>query len=355
MDNRISTEYISTAIDELVSILGLREPPTTRFLLLLGKKKTKLCVKEIASQLGLDIEINLTYVPKDYKAGNANKFDSNKLSRTDWMGRGIEGITAQVYIPNNLPLYSTSALKGFPIDVRVSENCYDRPETFISVMAHELSHVLLYSLFHPQKDNEIYTDLTPMILGFSSIVEVGRKFYETNVTGDTYTTRTTTYGYLTDTQFSFACDKINTLLAKNKGTKDGVLGKLSQNEQLLKVLKVNLHQFKSLVVYLDNHQNKRIKKQDGQRIVQFHSYGYTSDIETDLGNIEKILMEIKNYLTETTHYTKHSIVEIQNCNKKIDSIASTLINHQSSLNSDIKVLVRNVGLVYRIKHAFSRK
>lgn len=65
-------------------------------------------------------------------------------------------------------------------------------------MAHELSHVLLYSLMHPQKDNEFYTDLVAMLLGLSQVIEKGRKIKKVRELGDMTETQIIIYGYLSD-------------------------------------------------------------------------------------------------------------------------------------------------------------
>jgi Zn-dependent peptidase ImmA (M78 family) len=66
-------------------------------------------------------------------------------------------------------------LNNFPINVWISENCKDKPETFMTIMAHELSHVLLHSLRHKEMDNEIYTDITAILLGFSVVIKKRKK------------------------------------------------------------------------------------------------------------------------------------------------------------------------------------
>lgn len=356
MDDRISNDYINTAIDELISILGVKEEPTMPELLaLLRKKETRQCIKEIAKHMGLDIEINLFTIPKDYKASNTNKFESSQLVKTDWRGRGVEGITAQVLIPGNLPMYGHSKLKDFPFDVRVSENCYERPQTFITIMAHEIAHVLLHSLYYPQKDNEVYTDLTPMILGFSKIVELGRRTVESTATGSTTTTNTTTYGYLTDKQFFFARDKINTLIKKYRHDNGEILCKVTQIKLLLSNLEVNFSRFKRILQYLDENQNRKIKNQDGQRIVQFHSFGYTSVIEMAVVSGKMLVAENEKYYTGLNYYTNTIVATMHSFQKKLDSTIAGLEKHDCSLKDDIRVLLRNVDLVYKIKHALSSK
>ena len=216
MEN-ISDNYIEEAIETLADSIGIKDNvDNQKIISLIRQRKVKEGIKEIAKCLGLPIEINLSYVPKGYHPGTTNNFHSTYLVKTDWRGRGSEGITAQVSIPGYLPMYGTSELNDFPISVRVSENCANSPATFIAIMAHELSHIVLHSLWHKEKDNEIYTDITAMMLGFSNIIKSGRKVIKTNTLTDygffsnttTTTVETTTYGYLSDNNFNFAFNKI---------------------------------------------------------------------------------------------------------------------------------------------------
>src|SRR5439155_7935618 len=88
------------------------------------------------------------------------------------------------------------------------------PETAITILAHELSHVLLHSLRHPERESEVFTDLVPLVLGFGEIVERGRTVESvTHESGGTRTT-TTTYGYLSDRDFSFAVGRVRSLLSE---------------------------------------------------------------------------------------------------------------------------------------------
>ncbi len=156
MDNALSNDQIRAWIDDLVAKLGIKEQCDWKeYDSLLQRGKTKECVEGIASYLGLPIAIDFAYVANNPKTGDKNRFESDGLVKTDWRGRGVDGITAQVSIPERLPLYGSSSLKNYPIRVRVSKNCGQNPDSFIAVMAHELSHIVLASLYHPEKDNYI--------------------------------------------------------------------------------------------------------------------------------------------------------------------------------------------------------
>ncbi|GAG14361.1 unnamed protein product, partial [marine sediment metagenome] len=210
MENEISNEYIENAINELNKFFGVKEPVLSENIFSLTRGgKTKEAMKLIARQLGLPIDINITNVLNNYRAqNNSNQFHSTHLTKIHQHGSGSGGITAQVNIPGSLPFYGSSALNGYPINIKISDNCTEHPVVFAMVIAHELSHVLLYSLSHPKKENEFYTDLTAIILGFQNIFQNGRKITETDVEHGIMSTttrmQTTTYGYLNDNQFNFA-------------------------------------------------------------------------------------------------------------------------------------------------------
>jgi len=64
-------------------------------------------VKHIAFQLGLPIQIHLVYGEKNIQSAG--------LARTDAAGHGIEGVIAQVDIPQYLPKYG-SKMRPQPAD-----------------------------------------------------------------------------------------------------------------------------------------------------------------------------------------------------------------------------------------------
>ena len=141
--DEVENDYIEKALTELMQFFGTREfIDHEKLIALIRSKKVKEAIKDIASYLGLPIEVNISYVPKGYRPSASDGFSSTHLVKTDWRGRGTSGITAQVSIPSNLPFYGTSGMTNFPINVRLSENCAENPATLISVMAHELSHIL---------------------------------------------------------------------------------------------------------------------------------------------------------------------------------------------------------------------
>ena len=215
MENEINNKYIDNAINELYKFLGVKEPILNENILsIIRGGEIKNAIKYISYQLGLPIDINIINVPNNLRAQNKNnKFQSTNLVKSRRHGTNGEGIIAQVELPSSMPIYGSKELNGYPINIKISDNSIEIPIVFALIMSHELSHVLLYSIRHSKKENEFYTDLTAIMQGFLNIFSIGRKMIETDVKQGilniTTRTQTTIYGYLNDSQFDFACKKIN--------------------------------------------------------------------------------------------------------------------------------------------------
>lgn len=340
MENTVDTGYIVKALNELVELLGIKEGINSEGLLeLVNKGKIRECIKEIAKNLGLPIEINLSYVPKGYRADKANNFQSTHLVKTDWRGRGNEGITAQVSIPHNLPLYGTSGLVGFPIRVRISENCVNYPKTFISVMSHELSHILLATLSSKEANNEIYTDLTPLVLGFSKIIEAGRKTVQvTDLTHTEIITNTTSYGYLDDKQFNFAVTKINKLLERKISQKKTLLAITHRFDKRYKLYRRYLNLFNQAFSYFKLNKNARINPSDSNHVISFFNPVLLDELSFICKKSEERIRKLNKYYTCFAHYTKRNTDIL---NKNIENTETFI----SDLESKIKELKRNINIL----------
>jgi len=360
MDNNIDNRYINNAIDELIKLLGIKEEvPVYKILSPFDRGKVKESIETIANYLGLPIVVNLSYVPAGYQQRNSgNRFESSALAKTNHAGRGVEGITAQVSIPSYLPLYDTSGLQGFPISVKISDNCRRYPQTFVAVMAHELSHIVLHSLWHKEKDNEFYTDLTAMILGFSNVMRNGRKVIETREKFMSTETLTTTYGYLSDEQFNFAFYKINKILKENVNSyvdsKKKLFKRLTGYKKQLSSYKKEVFRFKKFLEYLDKNQNKTIRKDDLSKIVLFHQPDYTDEFVAVIRSNEEKLKEINGscsgLLHYTPHYTQQRMNSLQKFTEEIDTLISDLKRKFDLLNdNDVSILKKYVGILYKFK------
>ncbi|MFO7773526.1 MAG: hypothetical protein R6V59_06290 [Dehalococcoidia bacterium] len=348
---RVDNKYISNAIDELVGFLGIKENiPIETVLRPLHNNNTKECIEKIASQLGLPIKVKVV-------AGES--FESRDLVTTNDAGQGTEGITAQVSIPSSLPFYGTPAMQGFPIRVEVSGDCRRYPHTFVATMAHELSHVVLHSLWHKEKNNEIYTDLTAMLLGFAVIMRMGRYAVETTQIGLGWEQTTTTrFGYLTDNQFEFALSQVNRILntsetALNK-MRTRVNQTLSTYKKQLNLYRGMFYEFNKLIEYVDKNPTKKIGKEDVPRIVELHNLNYGERFVSVLRSNEKKLREVELqhsgwFKHPQLHYSRQRLDSLEVFHDDLLGLLSGLTRECDLLKADVTTLRRCVGFLNRFR------
>lgn len=351
----IDNQYINEAISNLFRLVGIKEDIPYNLLRKPFKKgKIKECIKVIAEYLGLPIEVNLFYVSPHYGSNNIGNqgFTTRQLVKTDARGRGISGITAQVSIPSYLPLYGTSSFSNFPIDVKISENIKEYPDTFMAMMAHELSHIVLHSLRYNERDNEIYTDITAMLLGFNEIMRFGRKtikeYQEHSLLSTTTITETATYGYLSDEQFEFVYNEVIKVLKQKKKIKKKLIKKLDSLQKQIAIFRNNILKFKNYIEFLDKNRNKKINQEDAQKIVLFHQPGYTEEVEKFL-KIIKEKLEKQQSCKSIKHYHQGWYDDL---NKELAAIDFDIKQKGELFKKDLEVLKRNVGFLIKLKTNF---
>ncbi|MDX9913686.1 MAG: hypothetical protein RBS77_03850 [Candidatus Moranbacteria bacterium] len=339
MENKIDKKYLYKAIDELVALLGLKEPigfdkilpPVDSF------KDTERCIKEIANNLNLPIKVNIYF---------GDKFQSTQLVKTDKDGKGNEGITAQVNIPVNLPMFGMPGFKDFPIDITLSKNCATRPNAFMAVMAHELSHIILHSLNHPQKDNEYYTDLTAMILGFSNIMKIGRKFSISRTFGNYTETQTTKYGYLDDNQFDFAYNRIKELLEENRDKRQNYFNKLKSCKKRLKKFSLDIQTFEKYLSDLGKNHKNDIKKEDENKIALLYQPSHCDGYRQFNLRYQNILNEINKLSFGPEYYNRYGVENLERNNSIIESFLNELKKEKDLLKADIGTVEKYLSIFF---------
>lgn len=355
MENEVKNDYIEKALNELIPIFGIKEFVDHKKLIsLVYSKKIKEAIKTIASYLGLPVEINLSYVPKDYRPNNNDGFQSTHVVKTNRRNHGTGGITAQVNIPPNLPFYGTPGMINFPINVRLSEDCAENPSTLISVMAHELSHILLYSILHREKENEFYTDLTAMMLGFANIIKTGRKVIKTQTFNAAVTnTEITTYGYLSDENFIFAFNKIENLLSKQESEKKKFLKKLNEFEKQLNKTRERLFYFEKYFEYLDKNLDQKISQEDGYKISVFHQHGYIDNFQSVVRKNKTSFEFFLKFAENLKNYNKQNTETMQKYEMQLKSANEELAKQDFLLKKDVDVLKKYVSFFYKLKLKFA--
>ena len=348
---RVDNKYISNAIDELVGFLGIKENIAVETVLKpLHNGNTKECIEKIANQLGLPIAVKLLI---------GESFESRDLVTTNNAGQGTEGITAQVSIPDGLPFYGTSAMQSFPIQVQVGGNCRRYPHTFVAIMAHELSHIVLHSLWHREKNNEIYTDLAAMLLGFAVVMRMGRYAVETTQIGvGLEQTTTTRFGYLADNQFEFALGRINAILKTSRTAFNKVRTKITRTlttyKKQLDLYRKMFYEFNKLIEYLDKNPRKKIREEDVPKVVEVHSLNYGERFVSVLRSNEKKLREVELLYSgwfqhSQHHYSTQRLDSLGVFHDDLHGLLSCLKRECALLKDDVAILRRCVGFLGRLK------
>jgi hypothetical protein len=348
---QISNEYINFAVSELTNLVGIKESIAPKTMLEpLHSGKIRDCISTMANYLGLPVSIILSVTNQSLN----DKFENGANIFPKQTGQSV---AARVYLPDRLPLYGSSALNGFPIRVKVKAECTKNPDTFVAVMAHELSHVVLHSLWHPQRNNEVYTDFTAMILGFSDIIQIGRKQMETKQHYSTTTTTTTTYGYLSDDSFAFAFNRIQqTLVQKRKLENDlrnEVFQKLSNYQKQISDFKEKIFELGKSIEYLDNHRNKKIAEKDVQKIVEMHRLSQTDSFEAiqkqNQAKIDQLTESTITWLRPTGHYTLQNANQLRTSLKNLDNSILDLEKDSESIVDKIELVKKYAGVLGRIE------
>jgi hypothetical protein len=362
---KIDNEYIDEAVNNLVSLLGVRENIDYEQIIYLARwNKIKECVKEIAEKLGLPIEIDLTFVSEASSGVRQNgrvivpdrnpdnQFESSSLVKTDENGDASEGISAQVLIPPNLPFYGSNRLNGYHIKVKVSYNCTEYPKTFSAVIAHEMSHVLLTTLGSQYAHNEIYTDLTPLVLGFCSLVSQGRKTAkqtsQSDVFGTTITTHTTNYGYLNDEQFEHACQKIKEILKENQMLKNKLHDLINTFEKKHLLFLRRLQSINRVIGYYLTHKSMKFKNGNFTDIIKILNSDYIVRFN-EIYTKNQIRITKLRKCNSFTHYTSRNIQILQTNVQNTQKFISEVEANGKILKADTKLLLRNINLLERFK------
>lgn len=77
---------------------------------------------------------------------------------------------AEIVLPNPMPTFGTPAFERLSLELRIGKSLLaGQYEEFISGVAHELAHVVLYSLQHPLRKSEVATDLFSLFFGFAEV------------------------------------------------------------------------------------------------------------------------------------------------------------------------------------------
>lgn len=284
---------------ELLALLGFKESADLKKLRkLVTAGSIDECIVEISDHMSLPVKVLLI----DQSAANFKKV-WNSSDAEIIFGENVGGAIAQVKIPNNLPSFGSSKLIGFPIEIRIDSSLKEKPDIFIYTIAHELSHVLLFSLNHKERKSERFTDLMAMAAGFYEVMFWGRKEVEQDLmlhSGHIQVrTNEKSFGYLTDDEFNYAYDKIKGNVDFFKRQKNKISKQIFMHKkELLKVQNIYLSHFLFLK-QIELCSPNTISINDAQQIAQIYQNQHLASCKcliTDFSNLSKSFYEKSEFL-----------------------------------------------------------
>jgi hypothetical protein len=265
------------------------------------------------------------------------------MVHTDEKNHGKEGIIAQVTIPKYLPAWGTSELEGYPIEVLVSENCLERPDTFITVMAHELSHILLAAVRSPYKESEFHTDLVPILFGFGEFVRRGRKVAYVTTSGNTTTTHTIAYGYLSDEIFKHIYDNVKDFLSKVQKKKKALSKIIRHTEKMLNETIRRQAAFREYYIKMDSSRPKEMKPEHAQRLVQLHGQDADGEWQVYLSGVRKRFEQVSASVRDLKRFTPKAADDMDASIRVLEKISGELEKKSRMMINDSKIMRKYVN------------
>ena len=113
--------------------------------------------------------------------------------------------------------------------------------------------------------------------------------------------------------------------------------------------KVELKKFHKYLEYLDKKLNKKIRSEDGLKIVSFHSMDYVEKVREKLANYERRIQNTRESINRFVHYTKQNVASLRKQNEETNILHSDLIRDYDLLIDDVDVLGKYIGFFQKYK------
>lgn len=342
----MSLELVRQDFEELDRALGVKEPVEFGPLSKLHSKGDYIALcKAIGLHLGLANAVRLS------TTSDSRRFTTHALSKTDVSGRGTHGIVAQVHIPMHLPMYGTASFSAYVIEMLLANgfsatNSY----TAVALLAHELSHVLLHGIKHPNRTSEQFTDLVPIMMGFGDIVERGRVVTSSGQRDGREYTSTVTYGYLTDSEFALARKLTRARIAMRRSRKRKVLAAAHRTSSRARDGLDSLRIVSDGLRVLDL-AKPRVRASDGLRIVELHVPGYLEEQAQVLSNASDCAEKVSAFCLKLTQYSVVQLHRLEALHIECAHFESQLSVVEDRLRSDSRIVLRTQSVDVRLRRA----
>lgn len=328
----VDNNYIKEAVHSLYNTIGIKLPMSDLSRFINGDVRDR--IEHMAVALGLPVKITVNF---------STNFYSTALAES-----GNGGITAQVNIPSNLPMYGSKELTGLPIHIRISGDFSNHPYTFASIIAHELSHILLYSLRNQYKDSEIHTDLCAIMMGFSYLIGIGRTMVDKKNMGEYIQTTTHTYGYLSDNNFRYAERLIDEIRCRHTSLQSKIRDCVNNSENLISKIEARQSKLNKLIGILHTHPRKKIISKDAQNLVALHNCNHNEDIVNLISMHKTSINKCKGEILTRNYFMPRDNALFESKLKECDLWQHELDGILSRLQNDQDAVLRNISFWQRI-------
>jgi len=106
--------------------------------------------------------------------------------------------------------------------------------------------------------------------------------------------------------------------------------------------------FEQFLKHLDGSQPRSLSaKQDGIRIVAFHSADYTKAIKQQSHRARQLTEEVESVAVDAVHYTDTVMMQFNQFDRRLQSQLHKLVETHARLRDDLQVLENNSGVVSR--------
>lgn len=326
--------FVEKALDDLIDSFGVQEPVKYyKITKLIRSEKYHEAVHKVASELGLPITVNIEFV------SSTQGFDGHHSS-TSKRNNQNKSTPARVLIPSDLPFYGSSEMTGFPIEVQIKKGRAQKPTSMVAVLAHELSHIVLHSMHHQRKDSEAYTDLTAMILGFDEVMEKGREDFARYFNDPKTNKRKKQkikYGYLDDSTFEHALNKIRRTREKRKQKKESVIKIIDEIKEIANGIPAKIDVLRNRLDGLRDKQRENISQEKAKQLQHLHLPDYGDDKKAYAKKAKEEAKEKQEKIENISTYNDKSMKAISDLKNHSERLRDNLESRIKSIENDIRL------------------
>lgn len=289
--------------------------------------------KVITDHLELPISINPLF---------SSNFKTTGLVLNE--GTCTSEIGAQILIPGNLPWYKTDSMNNFPITINVPYKALDMGHHFLMTqLSHEFSHIYLHSRRDPQKDSEWATDICALMMGFTPLWLEGRKHYSTERHTTQTITHTLTQGYLSDEEFTYATQYIDTLRRPIAQLKSRISTLIKKIQTACNNISDYVRDNYLLHAFHYKHPQESFKEaEDAVLFSRMSQPQHKQEIEELLIKSKKDTNAIVKSLQYKNEFYDKDRIRMEECVKTLDSIETKLQQALKLLIDEHNIINRNI-------------